>query len=122
MKVASHQQLAGRVAIVTGGAGSLGRAISSQLAADGCRVVIGDRDLRAARDVQTKIKQSGGDALGVDTDVTCSDSLQRLIDGAYAPEASWGAQRVAGFHQQLPKVTQIAAEDRLLPPLGRRLI
>jgi 2-dehydro-3-deoxy-L-rhamnonate dehydrogenase (NAD+) len=84
MTVVSNQQFAGRVAIVTGGAGSLGRAISHGLADDGCNVVVADRDVAAARDVETKIKNNGGHALAVDTDVTSSESLQRMVDAAVA--------------------------------------
>jgi 3-oxoacyl-[acyl-carrier protein] reductase len=76
--------LAGRAAIITGGAGSLGRAISSRLAADGCAVAIADRDTAAAQDLQTRIEQSGGQALAVDADVTCADSLMHLVDATLA--------------------------------------
>src|SRR5262245_55773742 len=81
-EVVSNRQLAGRVAIVTGGAGSLGRAISCRLAADGCKLVVADRDTAAAREVESKIKQAGGNAFAVDTDVTSSESLQQMAEAA----------------------------------------
>jgi 3-oxoacyl-[acyl-carrier protein] reductase len=70
------------VAIVTGGAGSLGRAISCRLAVDGCKLVVADRDAAAAREVESTIKQEGGHALAVDTDVTSSESLHQMIETA----------------------------------------
>jgi len=79
-----NQQFAGRTAIVTGGAGSLGRAISYGLAACGCKLVVADQDGSAAREVETKIKHSGGHALAVNTDVTSLESLQRMVDAALA--------------------------------------
>lgn len=78
----SNPQLAGRVAIVTGGAGSLGRAISCRLAAGGCKLVIADCDAVAAREVESKIKQQGGHALAVSTDVTSSESLHQMVEAA----------------------------------------
>ncbi|MDL4771533.1 SDR family NAD(P)-dependent oxidoreductase [Actinomadura xylanilytica] len=55
--------LSGRTAVVTGGAGGIGRAICADLAGLGARVVIADRDLPAARDAA---KETGGTARRVD--------------------------------------------------------
>jgi 3-hydroxybutyrate dehydrogenase len=49
--VAGSPELDGRVAIVTGGAGGIGRAIATALSADGARVVVADRDEPGARAV-----------------------------------------------------------------------
>ncbi|GAA2137120.1 SDR family NAD(P)-dependent oxidoreductase [Actinomadura napierensis] len=55
--------LGGRTAVVTGGAGGIGRAICADLAALGARVVVADLDLPAAEDVAGGI---GGTAAHVD--------------------------------------------------------
>ncbi|MFB4299997.1 SDR family NAD(P)-dependent oxidoreductase [Actinomadura sp. NTSP31] len=55
--------LGGRTAVVTGGAGGIGRAICADLAALGARVVVADLDLPAAEDVAGEI---GGTAAHVD--------------------------------------------------------
>jgi 2-dehydro-3-deoxy-L-rhamnonate dehydrogenase (NAD+) len=81
MMAVSHS-FAGRVAIVTGGAGSLGRAISHVLADAGCAIAIVDRDIGSTRDVATKIKSAGGQALAVEADVTSSDSLNAMLAAA----------------------------------------
>ncbi|WP_323793238.1 SDR family NAD(P)-dependent oxidoreductase, partial [Nocardioides sp.] len=55
--------LAGRTALVTGGAGGIGRAISARLAADGAYVIVLDRDEQSAKQVATDL---GGEALVAD--------------------------------------------------------
>ena len=47
--------LAGRIALVTGGAGGIGRAICARLAADGATVVLADLDLATAETAATDI-------------------------------------------------------------------
>ncbi len=68
-----------RVAIVTGGGGSLGRAIVRALARSGTMVVVADQNLSAARDVETETVAAGGKALAIEADVTKSESLERMI-------------------------------------------
>jgi NAD(P)-dependent dehydrogenase (short-subunit alcohol dehydrogenase family) len=51
-----------RVAVVTGGAGGIGRAIATTLAADGVAVLVTDRDAQACDTVAKEI--NGGDAPG----------------------------------------------------------
>jgi 3-hydroxybutyrate dehydrogenase len=55
--------LAGRVAVVTGGASGIGQACAIRLAAAGADVVVADVDARAAREVASQI---GGKVCGVD--------------------------------------------------------
>ncbi|WP_433139485.1 SDR family NAD(P)-dependent oxidoreductase [Actinomadura nitritigenes] len=65
--------LDGRTAVVTGGAGGIGRAICADLAALGARVVVADLDLAAAEDVA---ERTGGAAARVDlTDPASIDAL-----------------------------------------------
>ncbi|HEY5012940.1 MAG TPA: SDR family NAD(P)-dependent oxidoreductase, partial [Acidimicrobiia bacterium] len=56
-------ELAGKVALVTGGGSGIGRATCVRLAADGARVFVVDRDGDAARAVATEV---GGDAFAAD--------------------------------------------------------
>lgn len=49
------QPLAGRTALVTGGAGGIGRAICNRLAADGCYVIVLDRDEARAAEVADQV-------------------------------------------------------------------
>jgi len=71
----SIQQLAGGVAVVTGGASGIGRALAERLLAHGMRVVIADVEPAALAAAAT---QTG--ALGILTDVTAPESVQALAD------------------------------------------
>lgn len=71
---------AGRATIVTGGAASLGLAISKGLAARGCNVVVADRDAAASNRVVSEIVHNGGNAIAIETDVTRASDLKRMAD------------------------------------------
>jgi NAD(P)-dependent dehydrogenase (short-subunit alcohol dehydrogenase family) len=71
--------LAGQVALVTGGSRGLGFLIARDLAREGCKIVICARDeaelRRAARDLEGR----GADVLAVVCDVSARDEVDRLI-------------------------------------------
>jgi len=75
--------LAGRVAVVTGGASGIGRAMAELFARERAKVVLADIDQRALAAVVQSIKGRGGEALGVPTDVTDLASVQALADTAF---------------------------------------
>ena len=62
--------ISGRVALVTGGARSLGQADATVLAAEGCRVAILDLNAEGAAETAKGIEASGGIARA--TDATCA--------------------------------------------------
>jgi NAD(P)-dependent dehydrogenase (short-subunit alcohol dehydrogenase family) len=75
-------RLAGKVIVLTGGAQGIGRGCALMLAQEGARVVIGDIDAAGGeRTVQT-IRDAGGDAIFIATDVTREEDCAALIDGA----------------------------------------
>ena len=61
--------LTGRVAVVTGGCGALGGAVTSALAARGATIAIIDRHAECAEPEAEDICQKGGDALAIVADV-----------------------------------------------------
>lgn len=63
-------KLDNRVAIVTGGAGGIGRATCLQLAADGAKVAIADINLPGAEETMRLIEDGGGQGMVLDMDVT----------------------------------------------------
>lgn len=92
MEVGAEQSvgsLRGKVAIITGAATGIGKAIAIEMARRGARVVvnyIGKPD--AAQDVVTAIKSANGAALAVEADVSNSEQVWRMM-----------AQTIAQFGQ-----------------------
>ncbi|HEX2338105.1 MAG TPA: SDR family NAD(P)-dependent oxidoreductase, partial [Hyphomicrobiaceae bacterium] len=78
-------ELAGRVALVTGAGRNIGRAIALTLAAAGAAVVINGRhDRRAVEAVAAEIAGMGGRALPVLADVTDEAAVERMTAAAIA--------------------------------------
>jgi NAD(P)-dependent dehydrogenase (short-subunit alcohol dehydrogenase family) len=71
--------LAGRVAIVTGGASGLGEAISRRLAGEGAAVVVADVDDAGAQAVADAIVAHGDNAVAVGCDVTKRDEVDAMV-------------------------------------------
>jgi NAD(P)-dependent dehydrogenase (short-subunit alcohol dehydrogenase family) len=72
--------LTGKVAIVTGGPGLLGKEFCRTLAEAGASVVVADINASGVNAVATQLIDSGYHCLGVATDVTQPESVQNLID------------------------------------------
>lgn len=75
-------KLKGKVAIVTGSAQGLGRAIALGCAREGAKVVVADINQEKAKSVVEEIKESGSEALDVQVDVSSEPSVARLTDQA----------------------------------------
>jgi 3-oxoacyl-[acyl-carrier protein] reductase len=71
-----------KIAIVTGAARGIGRAIALQLARHGAYVVVSDIDLPAAQAVTAEIEKRGGQSLAIKTDVSSELQTQELINTA----------------------------------------
>lgn len=78
------KSLAGRVALVTGGAGGIGSAIASKLLSEGACVVLADIDQASLDEVTAGFgKTYGKDNIrGVLMDVTSEDAVARAMDAA----------------------------------------
>jgi len=83
MSQAAARPLEGKVAIVTGGARNIGRAISLALAEDGAGVVVNAlRDREAAQAVAREVDAAGGRGLAHIADISDEASVSELIDAA----------------------------------------
>ena len=71
--------LAGRVAIVTGAGGGLGRCHALELARHGAAIVVNDLERAAAEDVAEEIRAAGGDAIAVAASVTDEAAVAAMI-------------------------------------------
>ena len=78
-KRAVAEELAGKVAVVTGGASGIGRACVERFLEEGARVVIADIDVDAGEEA---VRTLGDDAAFLPTDVTDADQVQALVDFA----------------------------------------
>lgn len=72
-------RLAGKSAIVTGGAGGIGRATSLAFAAEGARVAVVDVAPGAAEAVAEEIRAAGGTALALTADVSDEADIERVV-------------------------------------------
>jgi NAD(P)-dependent dehydrogenase (short-subunit alcohol dehydrogenase family) len=91
--------LAGKVAVMAGGAGGIGSASSIRLAEEGAAVVVGDLDSTAAKAVAAEIMRRGGNASAVTVDISAEESVQALINSAVElqswsthPSSDWRAR------------------------------
>ncbi len=75
-------QLSGGVAVVTGAASGIGRAVAEAFAREGMRVVLADIEAAALDCAVTELRGDGHDVLGVVTDVSSVESVECLRDRA----------------------------------------
>jgi NAD(P)-dependent dehydrogenase (short-subunit alcohol dehydrogenase family) len=98
------QELAGKVAIVTGGAGGIGRTTAEVLVAEGAQVVIADVDVEQGEQVAADL----GDAVAFQqTDVSDADQVQALVDFA--------VERFGGLHIMFNNAGIGSSLKRFLP-------
>jgi NAD(P)-dependent dehydrogenase (short-subunit alcohol dehydrogenase family) len=85
-------RLDGKVAIVTGGGGAIGRAVAQAMAGEGASVVVGDLLGVTAEAAAATIRDAGGAAIGVPVDVSIRSDVEALADAA---EEAFGVATVA---------------------------
>ena len=67
-----------RVAVVTGAASGIGRGLADRFAAEGMKIVLADVEEGALRQAEAEFREKGVDVLGVRTDVSKPEELEKL--------------------------------------------
>jgi rhamnulose-1-phosphate aldolase/alcohol dehydrogenase len=77
-----EKEMARRIALVTGGASGIGRAVARRLGAEGAHVVVGDLDEAGARKTADEIVAAvgAGRAVGIGMDVTREQSVRAAFE------------------------------------------
>ncbi|MBS2970098.1 glucose 1-dehydrogenase [Metabacillus sp. KIGAM252] len=73
-------KLAGKTAVVTGGAGGIGRAAALLFAKEGARVAVADVMEEGGQLTVSQIHDEGGEAVFIKTDVTSEDEIKQLME------------------------------------------
>lgn len=74
------KEFRGKVAVVTGAASGIGRAIAEKCAAEGMKVVIADINKKGLVEVESELKSTGAIALAVPTDVSKASDIEKLAE------------------------------------------
>jgi 3-oxoacyl-[acyl-carrier protein] reductase len=110
--VASYPELAGRVAVVTGGAQGIGAATARAFAGQKARVAVLDIDGAGAKKVADAIAGGGGRAIAIHVDVTDEQAVARAIAGVVT---EFGGLDVlvncAGGYSRLATVEDMPVEE-----------
>src|SRR5205085_7550500 len=72
-------KLSGKVALVTGATSGIGEATALALAAEGAHVAIAARRVRRLNDLAERIRQAGGEALPIETDVADEAQASEMV-------------------------------------------
>jgi NAD(P)-dependent dehydrogenase (short-subunit alcohol dehydrogenase family) len=72
------KEFRGRVAVVTGAASGIGRALAERFAAEGMKVVLADVERTALAQAARALEQAGCETLAVETDVSRAEQVEAL--------------------------------------------
>ena len=105
-------QVAGKAALVTGGASGIGAAVAELLAQEGASVAVTDIDELGGPEIVAGIRKAGGEAIFLPQDVT---SEARWIEVVAEVEKRYGRLDIlvsnAGIGIAVPSITDMTLED-----------
>jgi NAD(P)-dependent dehydrogenase (short-subunit alcohol dehydrogenase family) len=112
-----QKKLEGKIALVTGGGGGIGRATALAYAREGAKVAVVDIDIRAADEVVGAIHALGGEAMSIETDVSRSEQVVAMVDKVVARfgrlDVAFNNAGIDVEHEPLAKATE-ETFDRLI--------
>lgn len=79
MSVLNQFRLDGRVALVTGGARGIGKAMAAALGQAGAKLAIADLNVEMAEATATELKEAGHEAFSIKADVADQDSVRAMV-------------------------------------------
>lgn len=98
--------------IITGGNRGIGKAASELFAQEGANVIIGARNAEHGEAVAASIRESGGKALFMRSDVSNPDDCRALVEAAVSNYGRLdGAFNNAGIAQFGTPITEVSLED-----------
>ncbi|MFD0868631.1 3-ketoacyl-(ACP) reductase [Chlamydia abortus] len=109
---AALPRLKDQIAVVTGAGSGIGRAAALKLAEHGAKVCLVDLKNNRSEAVEQQIKQAGGEAVFVDTDISDPQRVQQAIRAA---ADQWGRIDIvfanAGINGTLSPIEDLTPED-----------
>lgn len=77
-------RLDGKVVLITGAGSGIGKAAAAIFAREGAKVAVAEIDLERGRATERMVREAGGEAFFIETDVTREDSVRRAVAGVVA--------------------------------------
>ncbi len=104
-------QFAGKVALITGGTAGIGRATAIAFAKEGAKVAITGRREKEGGEVVAEIKELGGEAIFIRTDITKAADVKAMVDQTVETFGRLDyAFNNAGIEQPMTPLTQQTEE------------
>jgi NAD(P)-dependent dehydrogenase (short-subunit alcohol dehydrogenase family) len=101
-----------KVVIVTGGSYGIGRAAAMGFAQRGAKVAIADLDVERGEETLKRIKESGGDAIFVKTDVSSEPDVKALVEETVRAYGKLDcAFNNAGIHKQFVSTIDFSSAE-----------
>ena len=101
-----------KVVLVTGGSYGIGRAAAIGFARKGAKVSIADLDVERGEETLRRIKEAGGGAIFVKTDVSSEEDVKALVEKTVRTYGKLDcAFNNAGIHKQFVSTIDFSAED-----------
>src|SRR5687768_15670917 len=80
----SDQKLAGKVAFLTGAGAGIAKATAKLFVSEGAKVAIVELNREAGANAEREIREAGGEALFIETDVTQDEAVRRAVEATVA--------------------------------------